>query len=89
MIQSGDPTIEPNYHRLKAMIKAHGVEQWTEGKADEPSVDSLIYLCKFAFFTAILTKSQIGEVLKADKTELKKLVKAWYDSHRERGCGTC
>ena len=48
-------------------------------------MESLIYLCKFAFFTGILTKSQIGELLGADRAELKGLVRSWYDDHRRKG----
>jgi hypothetical protein len=78
-----------HHKRLRAAIAAQGVEGWLSGKADDPSLESLIYLCKFAFFTGILTKAEIGRVLGADRSELKALVKGWYDDHRTRGCGTC
>ena len=89
MIPPQDPTIPESFHRLLARIAAQGVSQWVEGKVDGPSLEALIYLCKFSFFTGILTKGEIGEVLGLDRQELKHLVKSWYDDHRAKGCGTC
>ncbi|MCB2192935.1 MAG: hypothetical protein KQI62_15295 [Deltaproteobacteria bacterium] len=83
------PDIAKRHQQLRSAIKAQGVEGWLSEKADSPSRESLIYLCKFAFFTGILTKSQIGRMLEADRAELKGLVKSWYDDHRAKGCGTC
>lgn len=89
MISQSDPSIESKFHWLFDKIKATGVEQWTEAKNPQPDLEGLTYLCKFGFFTGILTKAQIGEILGLSREERKHLVKAWYDSHRERGCGTC
>ncbi|MCB2228646.1 MAG: hypothetical protein KQH53_18360 [Desulfarculaceae bacterium] len=89
MRDRNDPEIAKHHEQLSRAIKAQGVEGWLSEKAQPVSLDSLIYLCKFAFFTGILTKSQIGEILGADRTELKHLVKGWYDDHRAKGCGTC
>ena len=89
MLDPDHPDIARRHQQLRRAIAARGVEGWLADKADHPSVDSLIYLCKFAFFTGILTKSQIGECLGADRAELKDLVRGWYDDHRRKGCGTC
>ena len=89
MLPPNHPDIINRHQRLRSAVKAQGVEGWLSDKADAPSVDSLIYLCKFAFFTGILTKAQIGEILRTDRGELKALVKSWYDDHRAKGCGTC
>lgn len=89
MIAPDHPSIPEAWSSLKRLIDAHGVEQWTNGKAAEPTLDSLVYLCKFGFFTGILTKAQIGRTLGLDRAELKAMVKGWYDDHRAKGCGTC
>lgn len=89
MIQENDPRIPALFDDLYQRIKAQGVEQWTEDRNPQPDLEGLIYLCKFCFFTAILTKAEIARVLDIDRQELKKLVKSWYDDHREKGCGTC
>lgn len=89
MLSPDHPDIASRHRQLRASIATQGVEGWLSEIADEPSRESLIYLCKFAFFTGILTKSQIGELLGADRAELKGLVRGWYDDHRRKGCGTC
>lgn len=89
MLRPDHPDIAQRHRRLRAAIAAQGVEGWLRDIAEQPSRDSLIYLCKFAFFTGILTKAQIGDILEADRGELKALVKSWYDDHRRKGCGTC
>lgn len=89
MLSPDHPDIAKRRRQLRSAIAAQGVEGWLSDKADEPSRESLIYLCKFAFFTGILTKAQIGRMLEADRAELKTLVKSWYDDHRQKGCGTC
>ena len=89
MLSPDHPDIASRHRQLRASIVAQGVEGWLSDIADEPSRESLIYLCKFAFFTGILTKSQISELLGADRAELKGLVRSWYDDHRRKGCGTC
>ncbi|MCF8034118.1 MAG: hypothetical protein K9K66_15565 [Desulfarculaceae bacterium] len=89
MRSRNDPEIAKQHAVLQQAIIAQGVKAWLSEKAQPASLDSLIYLCKFAFFTGILTKSQIGQVLGADRPEVKALVRGWYDDHRARGCGTC
>ena len=89
MRSRNDPEIATLHKNLRRAIVAQGVEGWLSEKAEPASLDSLIYLCKFAFFTGILTKAQIGQILGADRAELKALVKGWYDDHRAKGCGTC
>ena len=89
MIAENDPSIAPNFHILFARIKAMGVEQWTADKNPQPDLDGLVYLCKFGFFTGMLTKAQIGEILQMQPRERKLLVRGWYDDHRRKGCGTC
>lgn len=89
MRDRNDPEIAMHHEYLRRAIAAQGVEGWLSEKAQPVGLDSLIYLCKFAFFTGILTKSQIGRFLGADRAELRALVKGWYDDHRARGCGTC
>ena len=89
-MRNADDTEIPKHHRrLRQAILAQGVDGWLSEKAEPPSLDSLVYLCKFAFFTGILNKAEIGRVLGADRGELKALVKGWYDDHRAKGCGTC
>ena len=89
MIKDSDPSIEAKFHWLFAKIKSTGVEQWAEAKNPQPDLEGLVYLCKFGFFTGILTKAQIGQILGLSRSERKHLVKSWYDDHREKGCGTC
>ncbi len=89
MIDPSDPNIRPRHAELLARIRAQGVEGWLSEKAQPPSLDSLVYLCKFAYFTGMLQKSQIGAILGVSRDELKRLVRAWYDDHRQKGCGTC
>ena len=89
MLPVDDPSISDSYHRLLRRIEAHGVAPWIEGKVRGPDRDGLIFLCKFGFFTAILTKAEIGRMLRLEREELKQLVRSWYDDHRAKGCGTC
>lgn len=89
MLTSDDPTISHSYNRLLRRIEAQGVAPWIEGKVRGPDREGLIFLCKFGFFTGILTKAEIGQMLKLDRGELKQLVRSWYDDHRAKGCGTC
>jgi hypothetical protein len=89
MLSEYDPNIIPNYNRLLKRIEAQGVAPWLEGKVKGPDREGLIFLCKFAFFTGILTKAEIGQTLDMDRQELKLLVRSWYDDHRAKGCGTC
>ena len=89
MIQPSDPRLIANIKHLKGLIQAQGVEQWLKEMADEPTVEALIYLCKFGFFTGILTRAQIADMLQVERKALKPLVKSWYDDHLAKGCGTC
>ena len=89
MLKQDDPSIPSSCHTLLAHLKSHGVSQWAEDKVKSHDRDALIYLCKFSYFTGILTKAEIGRYLKLDRPELKKLIKSWYDDHRSKGCGTC
>lgn len=89
MISPDDPTIEASFQRVLALIRAQGVEQWTQGKIDGPNLDGLLYLCKFAFFTAVLTKKQIADILDLDRDEMRGMVRGWYEDHRRKGCGAC
>jgi len=89
MIAENDPTIPANFQRVLGLIRAQGVEQWTEGKIGAPDLPGLIYLCKFGFMTAVLTKSQIAQILGLDRAELRAMVRGWYDDHRRKGCGAC
>ena len=89
MLNPDHPDIARRSRGLLSKIKAQGVEGWLrEGLADH-ELDTLIYLCKFAFFTGIVNKSGIKEILGADSAETRQLVRQWYNDHRERGCGTC
>ena len=89
MIQPQDPALKANIEHLRGLIADQGVEQWLKEMGPEPTVEALIYLCKFGFFTGILSKAQIADFLQVERKELKPLVKSWYDDHREKGCGTC
>ena len=89
MIPRDDPSITPGYHGLRKRIEAQGVEAWLKDLPPDPDLDSLVYLCKFAFFTGLVTKSEIAATLGLDRKERRDLVKSWYDDHREKGCGTC
>ena len=89
MIPADDPSIAPRFHKLHRRIQAQGVEDWLKDLPPTPDLESLTYLCKFAFFTALITKSEIGAILGLDRKERRLLVKSWYDDHRKKGCGTC
>lgn len=89
MIRPGDPDLIRHHRRLRELIREQGVEPWLHQKGAQPSVEALVYLCKFGFFTGILTKAQIAGLLKIPRSQLRPLVKGWYDDHRQRGCGTC
>lgn len=89
MIQDNDPRIKVLFDDLLERINSHGVKQWTEERDPQPDQEGLTYLCKFGYFTGILTKGEIAGILDIDRPTLKKMVKSWYDDHREKGCGTC
>ncbi|MBI5522592.1 MAG: hypothetical protein HY910_08195 [Desulfarculus sp.] len=89
MLITDDPSISHSYDRLLQRIEAQGVAPWIEGKVKGPDREGLIFLCKFGFFTGILTKAEIGQMLKLERGELRQLVRSWYDDHRAKGCGTC
>lgn len=89
MLASDDHSISHSYNSLLHRIEAQGVAPWIEGKVKGPDREGLIFLCKFGFFTGILTKAEIGQMLKLERGELKQLVRSWYDDHRAKGCGTC
>jgi hypothetical protein len=89
MIGPDDPSLPGAYQKLYAFLSSHGLGQWLEELAKGPNPDGLVYLCKFGFFTGLLTKAQIGSILKITPAERRQLVKKWYDDHRAKGCGTC
>jgi len=89
MIAPDSPDILPRFQELKRRIQAQGVDSWLNPDKTTPDREGLLYLCKFAFFTGIVTKAEIARILELDRQERKELVKSWYDEHRERGCGTC
>jgi len=89
MLAQDDPSIPASFQKLLAPLETHGVRQWMEGKFGPPDRDALIHLCKFGYFTGLLSKAQIAIYLKLDRPALKKLLRAWYDDHRRKGCGTC
>ncbi len=89
MIAPDHPDIPRRCQRLLEHIRAQGLEQWVEDKAPRCDRDGLIYLCRFAFFTGLITKAEIARVLELSPAERRRLIKSWYDQHREKGCGTC
>jgi len=89
MIEPGHPSIREHCLSLARRIEAQGAGQWLEGRIERLDRDTLLYLCKFAFMTALITKAQIAEMLQLDRQELKLLVRGWYDDHRRKGCGIC
>lgn len=89
MIDRRDPNIAAGCQSLLKSIRAQGVEGWLREISDPPTLEDLVYLCKFAFFTGIVTKSEIARLLQADRAERKALVRSWYDEYREKGCGAC
>lgn len=89
MIEPGHPSIALHCQNLAARIRAQGAGQWLDGRLDVLDRDALVYLCKFAFMTAMITKREIGAILGLDRAELKALVRGWYDDHRAKGCGMC
>lgn len=89
MIDAQDPVINTHYEMMHQRIKDAGVASWLNDEKLVPSRDGLIYLCKFAFFTSLITKAELGRLLQLDKNERKQMVKGWYDDHRKKGCGTC
>jgi hypothetical protein len=89
MIRSDDPVIPQRFNDLWKLIKGHGAEQWIEDKGVGPDLEGLTYLCRFAFFTGLISKGEVGEQLGLSGPERRKLIKTWYDIHREKGCGAC
>ena len=89
MLPRAHASINAHFTNLLARIGSEGVDSWLDPKKLNPDLDGLIYLCKFAYFTGMLTKAEISRVLDLDSAERKALVKSWYDDHREKGCGTC
>lgn len=89
MIDQDHPELNKRFQMMYQRVRDQGVEQWLKDNLDGPSPDGLVYLCKFAFFTGIITKAEIGSLLELSRAERKQLVKSWYDDHREKGCGTC
>ncbi|MCB2187398.1 MAG: hypothetical protein KQJ78_13325 [Deltaproteobacteria bacterium] len=89
MLKPDDPEIPAKFAEMHRKITAMGVEGWLSSQAASPSLDALVYLCKFAYFTGIFNKAELAVMLGADRTELKHLVRAWYDDHRAKGCGIC
>jgi len=89
MLAPDDSSIPASVQELLALLENHGMRQWAEGKFSHPSREALIHLCKFGYFTGLLSKAQIASYLKLDRPDLKNLLKAWYDDHRSKGCGTC
>jgi hypothetical protein len=89
MLTDNDPIIPGLCQSLIARIKAQGVEQWLDQKKKSLNLSTLVYLCKFAYFTGIVTKAEIGRILNLEPPERKQLIRSWYDDHREKGCGTC
>jgi hypothetical protein len=89
MIDDAHPSIAPTYEMLWSRLKAHGVEAWLRDKQPSPDREGLLYLCKFAYFTGLVTKGELARWLELDRGERRRLVKSWYDDHREKGCGTC
>ncbi|KIX11196.1 hypothetical protein [Dethiosulfatarculus sandiegensis] len=89
MIRTDDSVIPERFDNLWKMIKAHGAEQWLEDKGVGPDLEGLTYLCRFAFFTGLISKGEVARQLELTGPERKKLIKTWYDIHREKGCGAC
>ena len=89
MIEPGHPSIAPHCQALAKRIRDQGAGQWLESKLDRLDRDTLVYLCKFAFMTALITKAEIAAILSLDRAEIRALVRGWYDDHRAKGCGMC
>ncbi len=71
------------------MIRDNAVKTWVDDRLDAPSLDNLTYLVKFAYLTGLITKAEIRDYLVLDRTQVKHLVRKWYDEHRRKGCGMC
>lgn len=89
MLEPRHPSIISHFTNLLSRVGAEGVDSWLNPEKLKPDLDGLIYLCKFGYFTGVLTKAEIGRVLDLKPPERKELIKSWYDDHREKGCGTC
>jgi hypothetical protein len=92
MLAPDDPSISALHQTLLVRVQGAGVMAWAKERLerlDGPNLESVTYLCKFCYFTALLTKAQIAQALDLDRAELRNLVKGWYDDHRAKGCGTC
>ena len=74
---------------MARLIRRNAVRAWVDEYLDQPSPQNLQYLVKFAYMTGLINKAQIRHYLQIDRLESKKLVRKWYDEHRETGCGTC
>lgn len=89
MISPQHSEIPTKYRYILDRINRQGVQSWLNPEKLGPDLDGLTYLCKFAYFTGLLNKAELADILELTKKEKKELVKSWYNDHREKGCGTC
>jgi len=84
-----NPGFEESFEELVRIIRDQEVVNWVVDRIQDRSPETLTYLAKFAYMTGLINKADIKRFLNLDSKEARKLVKGWYDDHRERGCGTC
>ena len=84
-----NPGFEESFDRLVKIIRDQEVVNWVVDRIEDRTPETLTYLAKFAYMTGLINKAEIKRFLNLDSRAVKKLVKSWYDDHRERGCGTC
>jgi hypothetical protein len=89
MTDDQNPSIGAAYEQLWDRLRAQGLEAWLRAKSASPDREELIYLCKFAYFTGLITKGELARWLGLSPGERRRLVRSWYDDHRQKGCGTC
>ncbi len=86
---AGALSFDDAFDELIAIIREQEVIDWVVEKLGDRTEENLVFLTKFAYMTGLINKADIKRYLDVDAKEAKKLVKQWYDEHREKGCGIC
>ncbi len=81
--------LEEAFSWLQERIRSAGLEQWLEDFPSEPTPEAVERLARFAYFTGIVNKAELGKVLGLDRKGLKETIARWYEHQRRTGCGAC
>lgn len=82
-------TFDAAFDGLVKIIRDQEVIDWVVERLSDRTEENLVYLTKFAYMTGLINKAEIKRYLGVDSQEAKRLVRSWYDEHREKGCGIC